>query len=52
MKLQMFLEAPGLPTTKRKNKNKDIEDREELGYAMIDWSHFDDKSASKIRFVL
>lgn len=32
---------------KEKNKNKDIEDREELGYAMIDWSHFDDKSASK-----
>jgi hypothetical protein len=32
---------------KEKNKNKDIEDREELGYAMIDWSRFDDKSASK-----
>lgn len=32
---------------KEKNKNKDIEDREELGYATIDWSRFDDKSASK-----
>lgn len=32
---------------KEKNKNKDIEDREELGYATIDWSQFDDKSASK-----
>lgn len=32
---------------KEKNKNKDIEDREELGYATIDWSRFNDKSAEK-----
>lgn len=32
---------------KEKNKNKSIENREELGYATIDWSRFDDKSASK-----
>lgn len=32
---------------KEKNKNKNIEDREDLGYATIDWSRFDDMSASK-----
>lgn len=32
---------------KEKNKNKNIEDREDLGYATIDWSRFDNKSASK-----
>lgn len=32
---------------RQKEKNKDIEDREELGYATIDWSRFDDKSVSK-----
>lgn len=32
---------------KEKNKNKNIEDREDLGYVTIDWSRFDDKSASK-----
>ena len=32
---------------KEKNKNKNIENREELGYATIDWSRFNDKSAEK-----
>ena len=32
---------------KEKNKNKSIENREELGYATIDWSRFNDKSAEK-----
>ena len=32
---------------KEKNKNKNIEDREEQGYATIDWSRFNDKSAEK-----
>jgi hypothetical protein len=44
---KVFMEFQDYEYQKKKNKGKDIKDREEVGYATIDWSHFDDKSAEK-----
>ena len=45
---KVFQEFRDYEYQKKKNQGKDIEGREEnVGYATIDWSHFDDKSAEK-----